>query len=141
MRAIPGGGKSTKAKSLAPKENIFSGDDYFMKTGTYLFDASKLGAAHKRCEILCEQAMQRDESPLVIDNTNIKKREFKFYLALAEKYGYNVRFEMPETPWWQEIYPRIKAKTFTESDIQVFYEKNTHGVPYEKLRLMMENWQ
>jgi predicted kinase len=141
FRGIPGSGKSTKAKQLLPKEHIFEADDFWMKSGQYIFDPSQLGMAHKWTEKRVENAMRNNITPIGVSNTNIKKREFKHYLALAEKYGYNVRFEMPETPWWNEIYPRIRDKTFTEKDIQVFYEKNTHGVPYEKLRLMMETWQ
>ena len=40
-RGIPGSGKSTSAKKLAPKEQIFSTDDYFMKNGKYIFDGKK----------------------------------------------------------------------------------------------------
>ena len=56
MRGISGSGKSTKAREIMAKENscgnaaiICSADDFFMASGKYKFDASKLGQAHAWC--------------------------------------------------------------------------------------------
>ena len=46
-RGVAGSGKSTKAKQLAPKENIFSTDDFWMKDGKYIFNPALLGEAHQ----------------------------------------------------------------------------------------------
>jgi predicted kinase len=87
LRGLPGAGKSTLAKSLS---SIFcEADEYFMKDGKYLFDASKLGEAHEWCRLEVERAMKWDYTA-VVSNTFTTEKELKPYYELAEKYGYKV---------------------------------------------------
>jgi hypothetical protein len=141
MRGIPGSGKSTKAKSLAPAENIFSTDEYWMVDGEYQFDFNRLGLAHRWNEDRAADAMSRGVTPIVIDNTNVKVKAFQAYLDMAAKYKYTVEIVMPDTPWWNDIYPRIQDKTFTDDDINLLTSKTVHGVPFDSIKGMMKGWE
>lgn len=140
-RGCPGSGKSTKAKSLAPAENIFSTDEYWMIDGEYKFDFTRLGIAHRWNEERIEDAMSRGVTPIVVDNTNVKIKAFQSYIDMAAKYKYSIEIVMPDTPWWNDIYPRIMDKSFTDVDVSVFVNKTLHGVPHANVKAMMTGWE
>ena len=128
MRGLPGSGKSTRALNLQPDRNLHcSADDWFMQDGKYNFDPEKLHLAHGYCARKAELFMQRGATPVVIDNTNIKKRDFKNYLDLAAKYGYEVRYETSSAPWaW---------------DVEECAKRNVHCVPKEVIQRMKDAFQ
>jgi predicted kinase len=141
MMGIPGAGKSFKAKQLAPLPNIFSTDNYWLNDkGEYIFNFNKLRQAHEWNINCVEMAMRNAHTPLVVDNTNIVSRDRKPYIDLANKYNYTYELVLPESSWFQEIHPRIVDKSFTDADVQVFFEKNSHGVPFETIKNMMNKW-
>ena len=76
MQGISGSGKSTKAHEIAEKHSaigcrVVSADDLFTINGTYNFDPTLLGEAHKQCMRSFLAALQNPEVGLVIvDNTN-----------------------------------------------------------------------
>ena len=82
MRGIPGSGKSTLARKLAPPENIFSTDDFFMVQGEYKFDPTKLGQYHGQNLDRFQNAIMNGVAPIVVDNTNIQKWEYSKYADL-----------------------------------------------------------
>lgn len=141
LRSPSGGGKSTTANKLAPSENIFETDNYFMKNGKYVFDYTKIKDAHAWNKDKVDMAMQEEKNPIVLANTNIQKWEFAPYISLAKAHGYKIEFVYPESPWFVDVFPRLQDKTFTEDDVRIFFEKNTHGVPFETIRKMMTNWE
>jgi tRNA uridine 5-carbamoylmethylation protein Kti12 len=126
MRGIPGSGKSTLAKSMASKGgNIVSADDYFVVDGVYRFDASKLSEAHSSCmRRAIEHVQSKVETPLFVDNTNIHNVEIAPYVLLAQSFGY--------TPKILTLY------TEDVSFARRCAERNTHGVPIEKVMVMYE---
>jgi len=87
LRGLPGAGKSTLAASLA--KTHLEADQFFMKDGTYNFDATKLKEAHEWCRAKCESAMLW-ELNITVSNTFTQEWEMKAYYELAEKYGYTV---------------------------------------------------
>ncbi len=97
LRGLPGSGKSTFADFLS--ENfldeygnipICSADNFFMKDGKYIFDKSKLHAAHQRCHLDVDQAMFQMEPIILLSNTNTTDKEMEPYFELAKKYDYRV---------------------------------------------------
>lgn len=94
LRGVSGSGKSTLAKILS--ENLpdcadFSADDYHTDFfGNYNFDVTKLGAAHKWCQISVESSMVCKLDNIIVHNTSTSERELKPYLTLAKDYGYKV---------------------------------------------------
>lgn len=100
IRGLPGSGKSTFANTLTstlvtagiPVLGPFEADQYFIdpQTGSYNFDASKLGAAHNQCFANVENAMQRFITNVIVSNTFTTQKELKPYLELAKQYNYKV---------------------------------------------------
>src|SRR5574337_327661 len=112
MRGVPGSGKSTHAQKLGG--TIVSADNWFMKNGSYQFDASQLGQAHGACQRAFTEALQRGVELVVVDNTNIKVRDMKFYVDNAKKFNYD----------WRIV------------EVVASNPQNVHGVPAEKVAQM-----
>jgi predicted kinase len=123
MRSISGGGKTTYVQKHFPNAFVCSADNYFIKDGVYTFDPKQLGNAHSWCFHQFEAALQRNENTVVLDNTNTKLWEFKGYLDLAAKYGYDVKVIR------LVVDPKIAAA------------RNLHGVPTEKVQQMQDRFQ
>lgn len=86
LRGIPGSGKSTYAKTIAPESAVIcSADDFFVgKDGVYRFDHSKISEAHKQCFRKFVQAVNEGTDPIVVDNTNCTNVEVAPYVTYAE---------------------------------------------------------
>lgn len=132
MRGLPGSGKSTRAREIVEiglcgpgfKATIRSTDDQFMVNGKYVFNPRMLGVNHAANLRLVEQDM-KDEIPcIIVDNTNIKRRDFAPYITLAKKYGYDVREEV-----------------IAERNVDTCFERNSHNVPREAIQRMADNFE
>jgi len=131
LRGISGSGKSTVAAALARAAEtlgrtavICSADSYFLDpvTGEYLFDPSKLPAAHAACLAFFENALSVDathSSParnsnkvappvVIVDNTNTKRWEYAKYEDYARKVGAKLHF-------LELVAPNIDAAPSTSS--------------------------
>lgn len=70
--------------------------------------------------------MKKDTPLIIIDNTNIKLWEMNKYVLEADKNNYNIEIKESQTEWaWN---PSKCAN------------KNTHGVPKDKIKIMIENF-
>ena len=88
IRALPGAGKSTLAKTLG---TVFEADQHFVGAdGRYHWVAAEVPLAHAKCQAAIDAAMRRGETPLVVSNTFIAKKHMGPYLAKAAAYGYTV---------------------------------------------------
>lgn len=124
MRGLPGSGKSTKAREYGG--TIVSADDYFMQDDKYMFDPNQLGAAHNQSKNKCEEAMKRGDPTIVVDNTNVRARDYKDYVKLAEQYGYDVEIDSVGTGGMA---------------VEELAERNKHGVPLSTIENMVEKWE
>jgi hypothetical protein len=93
VRGIPGGGKSTFAKSLGGTH--FETDMFFMVDGEYKFDGSKIKDAHKWCQDSVHTAMVFNHTAqlnniIVVSNTFTQEWEMKPYYEMAEYFEYKV---------------------------------------------------
>jgi len=130
MRGVPGSGKSTLAKQLAKQAantKIYSTDDLFMIDGVYRFNPSKLGKFHKENQSRAEAAMSKGVELVIIDNTNTTLWEMTPYIKSAKKFGYEIECVIPQTEW--------------AFDAEVCFEKNSHGVPLDAIKRMIERFQ
>lgn len=105
MQGIPGSGKSTLAKVIADKNDaiIFSTDDFWYvrheHETIYEHDASRLGEAHRWNQLRCLQEMNsKDGGNIVIDNTNIKRKDAQVYFTLANLFQYDIQVVRVEIP-------------------------------------------
>jgi adenylate kinase family enzyme len=138
MRGIPGSGKSTAARKLAPKGQIFSTDDYWGPE--YNFDINRLGAAHTWNLERATEAMNNGVSPVVIDNTNVTWKAVRPYAEHGIRNGYKVVFKESEMPQWQEIANRLDAKDIRDEDVDFLTKNSVHNVPRESTQRMMMAW-
>jgi predicted kinase len=134
MRGIPGAGKSTKAKSLVGKGKIHSTDDVIEAGGDYneFFakmiankDFAPLSRAHSTNLKNAIASMKAGETPVIVDNTNIKQNEPKAYVVAALEMGYadnNIKFV------------DIGSAGLEAAELA---KRNSHGVPLEKIEQMI----
>ena len=122
MRGLPGSGKSTACVDGLK----LSTDDYFMVGGTYCFDPSQLGPAHRWNQWRVSKACERALPNVYVDNTNTTWKEFKPYLEAAANNDYEVLFATPVTNW--------------AFNVDTCYLKNTHRVPKEVIQKMHDRF-
>lgn len=134
LRGLPGSGKSTLAKSLADKawnENksftIRSTDKQFEIGGVYTFNPKLLGVNHARNQELVRQDILSGIDVIIVDNTNIKRRDFAKYVDMALSNGYTVREEV--------------VGHFDPAFVDICAARNTHGVPREAILRMAQNFE
>lgn len=116
-RGLPGSGKSSLARLLAPG-HAYAADDFFEKDGGYDFDREKLGEAHAWCQERVEADLAGGVPYVAVHNTFSKAWEAKAYYALAANYGYSVFV--------------IEA----QNDFG-----NVHGVPASTIEAMRDRWE
>ena len=92
MRGIPGSGKSTWAKNYPTPCFIVSTDKFFIdeKDGEYKFDIEKLGYNHQKAFYQFQGAVNNEVPVIIIDNTNIKRKNYKNYVEFGLSGGYTV---------------------------------------------------
>ena len=120
MRGVSGSGKSTWIKNNYPGAYVCSADHFFEKDGEYIFDASKLSAAHNECLRQFIYAMESNYDVVVVDNTNTTVVEMAPYVRVAEALGKDVEIVRLECSY------------------KVASKRNQHGVPAKTIQ-MMEN--
>lgn len=150
LRGVSGSGKSKRAKQLIKEwvaarpwagipgdiglvlertTIICSADQFFVNpdSGKYEFDAKKLSLAHARCKTRAETAMELGVGLVIIDNTHTRHWEYKPYVELAERFGYEVKIEM--------------VGQLDDSNLKVYANRNSHGVPLEAVRKMAARFE
>jgi len=135
MRGLPGSGKSTWARTHAASAvlngisvAICSTDDFHMVNGEYRFNREKLGYFHTLNQELVKEHMKLETDLIFVDNTNIRRKDFKQYIYLAGEYGYEV----------QEI---IIGSMEDEDFITTCVDRNTHKVPREIIERMAQRFE
>lgn len=132
MRGVSGSGKSTYAKKHFPTGYRCSADDFFTDVvgegKAYVFDAKRLGEAHRWCMSKFIRAVTHldklGRNPLVVvDNTNLALWEFMGYYQVATAMGYEVTVIRMDTP------------------AEVAGKRNLHGVPVGKVVDMQRRFQ
>ena len=92
-----------------------------------------------------QYAVDLGVTPLVLDNTCIVSRDFRHYVEYADKAGYTVKIEEPDSPWWNEYRPYLADKKLDPKKLEEFAKilakRNTHGVPLDTIQKMITRWQ
>ena len=71
--------------------------------------------------------MQSLERLIIIDNTNTERWEMRYYFELGFNNGYKIHILEPNTDW--KFKPKLLAS------------KNSHGVPKEKIVMMLDRYE
>ena len=91
VRGVAGSGKSTWVKNFPHPCTVVSTDNYFIaKNGLYIFDRDRLHYYHQCALNLFTTLVDESISAIIVDNTNIKKRDYKKYVSYARSMGYTV---------------------------------------------------
>ena len=135
MRGLPGSGKSTLAKKVARENHaeIHSADDWFMRSGKYVFKPEQLAVAHSRCQHYVRTACKAGKN-VVVDNTNTSRQELDLWLGIAKEHGYEVQVVVPD--WTPEL-----RTADGKWNVEFLSGKNTHGVPDAVLVSMRDRWE
>lgn len=140
MRGLPGSGKSTRAKAICDEALrmgangavICSTDDFFMVNGEYRFNRESLGYNHSQNQSRVNELMTQKVDAIVVDNTNIKRRDMQSYLAFAEHHGYAVQ---------EVVIGAESMRADLNTYIKTCHERNTHGVPLETIQRMARTFE
>ena len=129
LRGLPGSGKSTKAKEILPKgplKVICSADTFMINAqGEYIFDSKKLERCHTACKIEARLSMYNRIPVIVIDNTNIQKWEYQYYLDKAKQCNYEVEIQI----------------VGNLTDTEMYWKRNIHNVPREVIERMAQRFE
>lgn len=134
LSGLPGSGKSKLARDMTTHADgvtrtgiVISADDYFMRTGSYVFDPRDIGLAHADCfrrflDALAALASGK-VSPfdVIVDNTNLSLWEISPYVLAATAYGGD--------------YPTVVTVV---CDPALAFARQTHGVPRASFDRMVE---
>jgi hypothetical protein len=112
IRGLPGSGKSTEARAMEDHQH-FEADMFLDVDGKYVYDTSKVKAAHDWCVAEAKRTLEKGVS-VVVSNTFVKLWEMQRYIDL----GFPFRII------------EMKGKY-----------QNIHGVPQDKIDLMAKGWQ
>lgn len=126
MQGPSGSGKTTWAAQQVSFEKIASADYYFTsRDGSYRFDASLLGEAHKSCRDTIRRLLNWNTPCVIVDNTNTTADEISWYY-----------YEAIDRGWEVEIV-RIQPKTPEEVDL--IFARNRHNVPASIITVQLNN--
>lgn len=91
IRGLPGSGKSTLASAIAQSVHWIhrEADSYFQMKEGYCFDVLKLAEAHRWCQNVVDDWLNRGCS-VVVSNTFSQEWEVTPYRQLAMKHGANL---------------------------------------------------
>ncbi|NWX84630.1 N42L1 protein, partial [Nothoprocta pentlandii] len=118
---------SRQLKRDSPSAVVLSTDDFFIRSGVYVFEPDLLEDAHRWNQARAEKAMKNGKSPVIIDNTNIHAWEMKPYVMMARENNYEVTFQEPDTPW--------------KFNVQELTRRNSHGVPRHTIQRMKDEYE
>lgn len=136
MRGIPGSGKSTWHAKNYPVSYVCSADLFMTdEEGNYRFDPTKLPLAHDSCLRLflnfiespnligSSRVPANHPLPIIVDNTNVRMYELAPYYRVTEALGHDVEI------------------VHVLCDPSKAAERNTHGVPVEKVLEMAKSFE
>lgn len=128
LRGLPGHGKSSLARFIQESAGslsvvVCSADHFFEDDeGNYKFNPAQIGTAHMLCQKNARLAMESSILTVIVDNTNVKRRDFHIYAELAKKLGYGV-IEL----------------TVGNLNIDDAMERNSHNVPRPAIEKMAQS--
>lgn len=124
IRGLPGSGKSTLATLLAG-DRVLEADQFFETTSGYVFEPTRLPEAHQDCMRRTESALSAGHNKVAVANTFTKKWEMDPYLALAQRYGYQI----------------VVCHCGVLLSDEALAARCAHGVSVDIIRAMRERWE
>lgn len=140
MRGWPGSGKSTLCRAIYeefvrrgtdPFEiSVCSADHYHINKTTkkYEWKQENAAKAHLYCKEQFEaDILDNDASVIFVDNTNIRRKEYAYYVDLARDHGYKVLQAHGQSPY--------------KHSVEECFKRNVHNVPLEVITRMKDAFE
>lgn len=127
IRGPSGSGKSTIAESVGgdPKQTWFENDMWMTDDeGNYNWSSDAVKLAHRKTLDMISLAMEARRSPIIVTNAAAKLRTVNQYVAIAERFSYEVEVWRTPGPW----------------DIDTLVSRNVHNVPYNTVTSQVHNY-
>ena len=148
MRGIPGSGKSTLARQIAGEFMCGKGksvaicatDDFHMVDGEYVFDALRLHEFHLANWDRARKFMSMNVELVIIDNTNVRRRDMKPYIETAEHFRYTVEEVIIGKGQLLPSLDDASPHKFNDY-IDLCTSRNTHSVPRDVIEKMARRFQ
>lgn len=110
IRGLPGAGKSTLGKVLAPMANV-AADEFFDIVHGGRFVSSEIHDAHRFCQSACQNYMKAGHESVAVHNTFTRDNEMEAYEDLAKLHGYEVHYIIVENRRGGKSVHRVPADT------------------------------
>lgn len=147
MRGLPGSGKSTLAREIAQDHLSYGGnsvaicstDDYHMENGEYVFKPKMLGDFHVRNQMRAYDLISNGVELVIVDNTNIKRKDMMVYINNAG----SCKYQVEEIIIGEEILvPNMDTSPHDFMDyVTLCAQRNTHGVPQDVIERMARKFE
>jgi predicted kinase len=132
---LPGSGKSTKAKTIVGDGAIHSTDDVISSMFDYsqffkdMAEKNNFDSLHMMHMLNLQNAiisMHKGITPIIIDNTNLSRRDMKPYIEVALELGFDDN--------------KIKFINIGTNGLTIdeLFERNVHNVPLDKIKSMLD---
>lgn len=132
MRGPPGSGKSTLISEIEAQygmpANICSADHFFYfdkphHPDNYAWNPKLIGKAHGACRSKFMDLLEYNEALIIIDNTNIKSKDFNWYIKKAIAFDYNV-----------------SVHSIIGCNAKECFKSNVHNVPENVIQRMIDSF-
>ena len=147
IRGLPGCGKSELSKFIAQKVEqavICSADKYFAQGGLSkrkfkkanmtteefykeTFEPALQSQAHESCKAEFLSALNEKRAVVIVDNTNIRLRDYSFYQQQASRVGYEVVV--------------VELLCSGQKDVTLFHSRCKHNVPINEIGRMFSQFE
>jgi predicted kinase len=130
LRGLPGAGKTTLIqyleKQYTQQASVCSADHFWYGSNphtpeNYKFDITKLSQAHGSCKSAVTKALNGRKPLIIIDNTNIRIREYKDYIKMAVDKDYE-----------------LLSHAITGMSAEDSMKLTLHGVPLDTCKKMLQ---
>ncbi|XP_054721121.1 2',3'-cyclic-nucleotide 3'-phosphodiesterase-like [Uloborus diversus] len=129
IRGPPSTGKATLSDMILkkyPNSSYCCADRYFNRSFPNERTRESIKESHEYCQKKAEAACLNNQSPIIIQNTHIRKWEMQYYLDLAAVHNYTI----------------IMAVTLYKFDVtlEALEKNNTDGLTLEYFKGRMRKW-
>lgn len=89
LRGLPGSGKSTLGRKLAPNSNVAADDFMVNEEGVFTYDVTRIKEVHEKCQAQVLSWLREKVPVIAVHNTASRFWEFEPYIKMANEHEYS----------------------------------------------------